>query len=192
MGSACLRCGRTTRARRQGQLQQWRRLCRPIQTHLARLERGHTMQWMGVWSCRVCATPGDMLARKVCVSKTRAKRREAAHVVGSKEAAGLSQGSTEGLEKRRAGAPVDLQCGVKLPRMSYDPGGVPQGRLEDTGEDLVRTGADPKPKTEGVEVAMPLECQPSQPMARGDGPSPIRGAKRCASGYAPGAPRKKA
>jgi len=70
-GSACLKCGRTTRAARQGQLQQWRRQCQPIHIHRARLERGHTMQWAGKWSCQFCKSPREVLSKRVCVTKTR-------------------------------------------------------------------------------------------------------------------------
>ena len=39
-GDACTRCGRISRARRQGRLQQWRRRCVPLQVHARRLHMG--------------------------------------------------------------------------------------------------------------------------------------------------------
>ena len=65
-GDACVRCGRISRARRQGRLQQWRRPCAPLQVHARRLHLGHNPVWSGVWGCSACACPGNQLHKRGC------------------------------------------------------------------------------------------------------------------------------
>ena len=65
-GQACLRCGRTTVAARQGRLQQWRRPCQPLGIHRRRLARGHCLYWDGDWHCQYCATLPHRLTRTPC------------------------------------------------------------------------------------------------------------------------------
>ena len=65
-GDACLRCGRVSRAQRQGRLQQWRRACIPLHVHAQRLRRGHTLCWTGVWGCSRCPCMGAHLHKRGC------------------------------------------------------------------------------------------------------------------------------
>ena len=56
--AGCSRCGRTSKAQRQGRLQQWRRPCQPLAVHLRRLAHGHRPQWQGHWRCLMCPSVG--------------------------------------------------------------------------------------------------------------------------------------
>ena len=62
----CLSCGRTTRAKRQGRLQQWRRDCTPLNRHAARLARRHKVTWAGRWGCTHCPRLGSRRSRHGC------------------------------------------------------------------------------------------------------------------------------
>jgi hypothetical protein len=64
---ACLRCGRTTRARRQGRLQQWRRPCHPLERHRKAMALGHSLVWAAsAWECATCAGRGKQLVQVMC------------------------------------------------------------------------------------------------------------------------------
>ena len=63
----CLSCGRTTRAKRQGRLQQWRRPCQPLKGHRQRLEHRHQPVWEGEWRCNRCPLKGSDLRRHGCL-----------------------------------------------------------------------------------------------------------------------------
>ena len=63
----CLSCGRTTRAKRQGRLQQWRRPCVPLASHRQRLERRHLLRWEGEWRCNRCPLKGKELRKHGCI-----------------------------------------------------------------------------------------------------------------------------
>ena len=65
--AGCSRCGRTSRAQRQGRLQQWRRPCHPLAIHLRRLAHGHRPQWQGHWRCLMCPLRGAHLAKRPCL-----------------------------------------------------------------------------------------------------------------------------
>ena len=65
-GAACVRCGRVTRALRQGRLQQWRRPCVPLRVHALRLQHGHNPSWSGVWGCTLCQCTGSQLHKRGC------------------------------------------------------------------------------------------------------------------------------
>ena len=65
-GTACIRCGRTTVANRQGRLQQWRRDCTPLTIHTTRLARRHKVTWAGQWGCTHCPLTGNRLSRHGC------------------------------------------------------------------------------------------------------------------------------
>ena len=60
-------CGRTSKARRQGRLQQWRRPCQPLAIHQRRLAHGHRPQWQGHWRCTQCPLRGPRLAKRPCL-----------------------------------------------------------------------------------------------------------------------------
>ena len=68
-GSAvgCVSCGRTSRAKRQGKLQQLRRPCQPLKGHLRRLERKHQLRWQGEWLCNRCPLKGKDLRNHGCL-----------------------------------------------------------------------------------------------------------------------------
>jgi ribonuclease HI len=64
---ACMRCGRTTQAGRQGRLQQWRRPCLPLVRHSKALSQGHLVVWSGsLWRCRTCSAQGKCLGQVLC------------------------------------------------------------------------------------------------------------------------------
>ena len=63
----CLACGRSTKAKRQGRLQQWRRPCLPLVSHLQRLERRHLLVWEGEWRCSRCPLKGKDLRKHGCI-----------------------------------------------------------------------------------------------------------------------------
>ena len=65
--AGCSRCGRTSKAQRQGRLQQWRRPCQPLGVHLRRLAHGHKPQWQGHWRCLMCPLRGAHLAKRQCL-----------------------------------------------------------------------------------------------------------------------------
>ena len=65
-GDACVHCGRTTRAARQGRLQQWRRTCFPLQVHQRRLAHQHRLVWQGRWLCSRCPCAGRYLHKRGC------------------------------------------------------------------------------------------------------------------------------
>ena len=65
--AGCSRCGRTSKAQRQGRLQQWRRPCQPLSVHLRRLANGHRPQWQGHWRCLMCPLRGAHLAKRPCL-----------------------------------------------------------------------------------------------------------------------------
>ena len=68
-GDACLRCGRTTVAARQGKLQQWRRRCAALKGHAKRLANRHRLIWTGRWECSHCPLVGAKLAMHGCLGK---------------------------------------------------------------------------------------------------------------------------
>ena len=61
-----MHCGRTTRAARQGRLQQWRRTCVPLQVHARRLAQQHQLVWQGRWVCLRCPCEGKHLHKRGC------------------------------------------------------------------------------------------------------------------------------
>jgi len=63
----CVSCGRTSCAKRQGRLQQWRRPCQPLKGHLRRLERKHQLRWQGEWLCSRCPLKGKDLRNHGCL-----------------------------------------------------------------------------------------------------------------------------
>ena len=65
--AGCSRCGRSSKAQRQGRLQQWRRPCQPLGVHLRRLAHGHKPQWQGHWRCLLCPLRGAHLAKRQCL-----------------------------------------------------------------------------------------------------------------------------
>ena len=65
--AGCSRCGRISKARRQGRLQQWRRPCQALAVHQRRLNRGHRPQWQGHWRCTQCPLRGPNLAKRPCL-----------------------------------------------------------------------------------------------------------------------------
>ena len=163
-GSACLGCGRTARAKRQGQLQQWRRQCQPLAAHAARLDRGHALDWVGQWRCLHCRASGPKLAQTPCLTLTTASRR----VVGGRATGppgarvNRSEGQGQKSLRRWFGASWDTQerC-AQVRTMSTN-------RDEDKGE-------------QGGAMPIPPEAAPC-----------TRKAKRCAPGYASVFPRKRA
>ena len=64
--AGCERCGRSSCARRQGRLQQWRRPCHILPSHQRRIHRGHRPQWQGQWICIRCPLRGGRLLKQAC------------------------------------------------------------------------------------------------------------------------------
>ena len=65
--TGCVSCGRTSRAKRQGRLQQWRRPCQPLKGHRRRLEHRHQLRWQGEWLCNRCPLTGKDLRNHGCL-----------------------------------------------------------------------------------------------------------------------------
>ena len=62
----CTRCGRVTAASSAGRAQQWRRLCQPLPSYIAKLQKGHRLVYIGHWHCTQCSCPADRLYRTRC------------------------------------------------------------------------------------------------------------------------------
>ena len=89
-GDACLRCGRTSAATRQGRLQQWRRRCVILKGHARRLDNRHRILWNGRWECSHWPLVGAKLSAYGCLGRhpTGKKRYTAKQrPLGAKEAA---------------------------------------------------------------------------------------------------------
>jgi ribonuclease HI len=107
---ACMRCGRTTRAGRQGRLQQWRRPCHPLDRHKKALALGHLLVWSGsLWECETCSAKGRFLGQVMCTD----------HKVVALRGSGL-RGDTGKGQKRLAsfcGEPSDKVEGTDSKRL---------------------------------------------------------------------------
>ena len=64
----CAQCGRVTEASPAGRAQQWRRLCQPLPSYIAKLQKGHRLVYIGHWKCLPCTCPTERLYRTRCVS----------------------------------------------------------------------------------------------------------------------------
>ena len=70
----CTRCGRTTEAKQAGRAQQWRRLCQPLPSYVAKVQKGHKLMYIGSWQCSQCPCSADRLYRTRCTGKSESFR----------------------------------------------------------------------------------------------------------------------
>mgnify|MGYP005623427427 CR=1 FL=1 len=114
-GDACLRCGKTTVATRQGRLQQWRRRCVILKGHARRLHNRHRILWNGRWECSHCPLVGAKLSIHGCLGR---------HPTGKKRYTAKQR--PHGI-KESGRAPIHADGGLSPPNCGSELGPIREG-----------------------------------------------------------------